>query len=434
MDVADIATDTSSTATPTVVDPAVDGNDADAGAVDIRDSAEATEAPRSANKWADLQDALGRFGEGKLEPLTPPAAEAVTDVGQDDEEGDGTRPKPDAQGKTEQPDKPDASKGEPRFSVIDADGDAMDAEWPEGAKLRFKADGKPVEVTSFDQLVQMAQKAPLADRLSGELGRRTQHFQRELQEREQTITARDQALEESEATILAIAFDDQARARVQEALKDYRSPAAREGLKAQRDLAMREQRDARQAEANREQATTQFWERVRTDIGAQLAQHEYLADEDVDEVLDGFYRGYEQHRNELVERYSAIAASRGIRPEAAVAEAERDALAWLTEQNLAAVMKGLNDRYAARAGRRHGTATRLTPPGTPNPSEADAAAQHNARTSTKLRQQANGRVMRGNNGAPPAGHPAPAQRPRTYEGQMEAAKAELRKAGERRAR
>jgi hypothetical protein len=141
MDPADIATDTSDLATPTVVDPAVDGTEA--------------------------------VNEGDDDTDTAP--------------------------------KPDASRGEPRFTVVDAAGEALDADWPEGAKLRF-------------------------------------------------------------------------------------------------------------------------WDSVRADIGAAIPEHEYLTEDDLDEVMDRFFRGYDTHRMELVGRYRAEAARRGIPAERATEQAERDAV------------------------------------------------------------------------------------------------------------
>jgi hypothetical protein len=221
---------------------------------------------------------------------------------------------------------------------------------------------------------------------------------------------------------------------VRQALGAYQAPEAREGLRAQRELEARNQRDAEAAEAQRGQVINSFWGKVQADIAAALPQHEYLSDEDVAEVQDRFYRGYEAHRNTLVDRYSQIAAQRGIPVEHAVAEAERDALAWLTEQNLAATMKGLNDRYAARAGRKGGTPTRTPAPKQPDPTTARTDAdKHNRHVDNKLRQRTTGRVLRGNNGAPPAGNPARPARASTYKGQMDAMFAELHKAAQRKA-
>jgi hypothetical protein len=315
----------------------------------------------------------------------------------------------------------------PRYTVKGPDGKAFAFELTPGTAIQFKADGKDVEATSIDALVQLAQKGAAYDRKTTEQGHQIAQLRtRETELQTHLKTVRTTA----EQTLLAALFDDEKAEALRKALAPYQDPEYRKGIEAQEQLAQREQADQQTETQQLEAQRTEFWQGVGADIRAELTsgKFEHLTDADAMDVATRFHQGYSQAYTAKFEALKAAGT-----PEAqAHAQANTHAFAHFTEKNLRRVMRGLNAELAEER-----TASGKKKPAgqgrDPNAKPADersaraAADAHNKTTTDKLEQRRRAPRLQGGGAAPGnAGRvPAPTK-PRTFAERMDTAFSLLR--------
>ena len=340
---------------------------------------------------------------------------------QDDEGAGEEKPETESEGEGEAPEKgkPAAETAEKpampsRFAIVDGEGNEYEAEWPEGTRVRFAADGRPREVGSMDELVQLAQKGVAFDRRSSEWGQAEKALRTKASELAQKVG-------EGEELLLRALFDKDAHQQLRKALGKYRDPDVRAALRDSATLRETQERQQQQASASREQVIAEFWPAVRQEIQGQLEAHEYLRPEDEQEILSAFHHEFIAEYNARYQHLAAQAAAGGynVRDEQVRAElgrlAEAEALPTLTEARLSEVMGRLNSRYAQRTG---GEAA-----------EARAqkeAERHNRRTEDKVQRRGKGKQLRGTGGAPPAPGRGELAEPTSWDGHLAAMRRELR--------
>jgi hypothetical protein len=391
----------------------------------------------STNAWERATKALRESSEAAAETRVSdatPDGEATADAGdatdarKPDENSDDQRD----ESQSDDPSKPKATdrskSGARRYEVVGTDGKpAGDVEWEDGTVVRMKIDGRVVEAKSFDDLVQLAQKGALADRHERRLSvQANQISQLERRVRDTESTA--------EQTLLAALFGtdkesaEDVQERLREALEPFRNPEFREGQEAKRREAERAARERESQAEQVQQLNESVWTVAREQFGDALTEFPYLDTSDADTVLQGVYQRYATQFASLAKSYEANAKAHGIPVEQAHALAQHDALKVLSEDTLRAVMKELDDRYAARAAKKRGASGADRRPPSAKPAaeqgreapeaetadelddddrdlEAEAAA-HNERVKLKLEQRARTRTLRGS-GAAPNSEPAP---------------------------
>lgn len=284
--------------------------------------------------------------------------------------------------------------------------------WPEGVKVRLQADGRPVEVATFDELCTLAQKGPFFERRANELTRDNQKLSGQLSVAKQgTEVAVQQVREEAEEILLTLAADPAAYDKFRTAAQKYLDPDVRAGLKATADLKRREAADTERAAADKAAQAETFWKeqttRVETVLADEAATYEFLEPEDGPEILQSLYTIYTMTAEQMLEQ-AAPGRSRfaGTDDEwAAVIHQQAQAAAFAPE-TLTDLLAKLNDRYASRVRTKREAA------------KADdavrAAGAHNDRTEKRLDQQDRASVR--SSGTPPGTGKPPAPRPATYEG------------------
>lgn len=405
-------------------------------------TARAEAAP--ANRWERMRNAIARFGNGdKVRLPGESESEEEDEKGEDGEDAkdrardDANERKPQDASAAKPPagNQPDGPPTKPAsYTIVDADGDEAELEWPDGAKIRFKADGKPVEVKSLDELVTYAQKGVAFDRRSSEWGRERSELSRTLSDLEQQV-------KDAEEVILKAVFGDkEVRAHLRKQLRPFRDPAVRDLAAKAQELEERKASDKQQAERQREEIAGQFWEAVDRELAEAMKDREYVDAEDAPAIKERFYQNYLEFRDALVEKFKGEAKALNVSEEVAVAKANEVAATYLTEENLRTVVQAFEDHYASRAGRKAGARPRNGARARPQANAGDAnedldeaadrtaAERHNQRVRSKLEQRNRPRVLRGG-GAPPGG--SGAELPGeglTYAQRMEAMRRELRKA------
>lgn len=332
-----------------------------------------------------LDDALAIFDEAP-EPSDAVEPEAEGELGEPEStpSPEGGEPDPE-EGEEGEPAKPEPSRFEMVQATDEEEESVEDFDLPEGAKIRFKADRKQVEVESMDDLVAMAQKGVAFDRMGSEWGQERQHLTERLSSATEQVETMQGRLEHAEQILMKALFDDEARAKMAEAAEDFRNPEVVEGRRAKARLAEKEKEDEARREREAAEASEEFWGEVRQGFDEILEEGglEYLRPEDRDLVVNGVYGVYQSFlegtKNELVQEH-------GLDEQEATERAARVAMQWLAEEEaetLRAVAEQLNEVYRSRLGP-NGDGSRATPEGTRESDPKRDPDQHNKRTDQKL--------------------------------------------------
>jgi hypothetical protein len=382
-----------------------EGQDSDAG--------EAEQEDQPKNRFDAVRQAIDAFGRGEKVLLPGEGEEG------DQEESDERQAKPakaagDAQDKSSTG-KPAGDSSKPAkpspYTIIDADGDEAELEWPDGAKIRFNADGRQREVKSLEELVSLAQKGVAFDRRSSEWGQ----MERQLRDERAQL---EQQVKDAEELLLRALFDKEARQALRKELAPFRNPKVREALEAKEKLARREQADQQHAEQANRQVLQQFHEKVEEEARSLIQDFHYLDESDVPAITQTFYQNYEDLRQAAIEKFKREAPELGVSEQDAINAANRWALTYLTEENLREVAKAYDEHYASRANGRQvkGAASKGAKPQS-RPTEDDEdeeldedeaiaraerhnAERHNRKVKSKLRGAHSPRVLRSGGAAP----------------------------------
>lgn len=294
---------------------------------DPDDDDDETEGDKEPDRKSESEDSGKPKGESK----------ASDDTKDDEKEDEGDEP------------------GTSRFEIVDAAGSKYELDLPDGATIKFNADGKTVELDSVDKLVQMAQKGEAFDRVTSRIGSQLGTAKGQIKELSEDAeadrelvkaiirreTGAEGALSDEEFEKLKALFD-----------AEDADPESREAKKA---LAEKREREKAASEGNEEahqQASATFWQATREQITESIESYPYLEAEDVAEVEQRFYAEYNSRRAELIEKFTPLAKQHGVTEAQAVAEAERIAIEEkLNRKTLRSVMKSLDSKYAKRAGK-----------------------------------------------------------------------------------
>ena len=361
------------------------------------------------NAWTATKEAIARLADGETPTDKDKDAPASPESKPTDKTAEPSKT-PEGEGAKPKDEKP------PLYTVVDASGVELEAEWPEGAVLRFKGDKKQVEVKSYDELVTLAQKGVFMDRRAADYNAAERRWQ---SERESAQTQ----LREAEELVAKVVTDREAFRKVRAVVLKYKDPEYREGREAKAALDAKAVEEAAGAEAQTTEQVSAFWEKVGDEFTSRLAKYPTLDEDDRGEVITAFSDLANRTFDELVVEYRANASSMGLTSEeAVVAAAEREALKVLTEDNLDRVMKQRHERYVKKGAQPK-----------PKLSEEDAkreAAAHDKRVKDKLEQRSR-QTLRGGAGSAPAGRTGDDdERPATFAEQKDRMFAELRKAAE----
>jgi hypothetical protein len=375
-------------------------------------------------------------------PATPAATEpparprwgdiASTLTADDDEDDESTPPatqpedsaKPDAPptpSPTEQPTAPaDDAPAKPRFEVLGADGKPVPMALPEGAKIVFKGDGKQVEVTTLDKLVEFAQQGVHAQRVRSEFGVLKGRLESDLQHERGRVSTAEQRADRAEEILYEILSDPDKYDQVARELAPQLSPEARENAKLKADLARREADEARERTAVEQSQHEQFWGAAREVVAERLGEFEFLTADDTEEALQTFHGLFVATRDSLLEQYKPMQSKVGLSDADFAATIEREALQVLTTDNLVKVLEKLNARYETRV-RPHVERVKAT-------SAAADAAAHNAKTTERLQRRDESVTLRRTPAPPATGTPATEEsgRPRNFREHMAAIRQTLR--------
>lgn len=376
---------------------------------DLTPDVEADQAPEPAadKSFADQQSEIRSLWNHPARE-EPAEKEEERDVAPADEAEQEEAPTP------EQP----AEDASPRaYAILDAEGKALDAGLPEGATVRFKADGREV-VATLDEVVRHASMGVHADRRLSQMGQ-------DVRAAKDAAGKHATALGQAEQMIEKLLTDPDYLDKVQARFERIADPEIRDALRAKQVLAERDEQDQVRQEAHEQAVYAQFWDSVSDQIKTAIPDYSHLRAEDEEEVRSAFYGLATQQYEELHGRYSEIARQRGFSAEEADAHAERDALAVLTEENLKWLMGQVNGRYASRLGsppnlreERNGPAPTREMQAVRDEKgrfvSAEAEAEkHNNHVTEKLKQRDTNKMIRGG-GAPPGAARMP-ERPETFD-------------------
>jgi hypothetical protein len=376
----------------------------DAGA-DDQDS----DAPAPKNGWNAALDAIrGEFDTARDGESTDksgkPDGEDEADDDKKDQEKDGK--------------KPDAAADKPsRYTIADSQGDKYELELPEGATIRYKADGREVEVKSFDELVAKAQKGEAFDRVAQQ---RTEAVSR-AESLEGNI---EQQRVDFEETLLKICFDKEAFKAVRKAISPFRDPNVRELTRKAQAHDKRSAQDAEDQESGRSEAVQQFWERVETTIDDSVGGDDFplLDAEDKPEIVQKFYGLIEKEFDRVYTELKAANKGGKVSDERLKAAAEQEALKVATGANLKQVMQDVHSRYQRKAGGKKPDAQGKGK-GEQKRGRRDVA-DHNQRVESKIDQRNRNRGIK--RGAPPSSvRDVLKDRPKSFSGTMSAIKKEF---------
>ena len=400
------------TGTVDETEPNADGSsDASAGAESDADESrgnawdQVTRAIREmgSEKKADADSGDGKQDEGTKDSDDGDDADDESQDADEDEQEKKEAPKP----------KPNEQRagGRPRYAILGPDGKpAGDVEWEEGTVLKFRGDGRDLEVKSFDDLIGLAQKGAAFDRQSSTQGQEIARLKGQTEEVRNT----------AEQTLMAVLFgtDKMSAEDIQEQLREdlakFRDPEFREGQEAKQREQKRTAREADERNAQVQKLNEGIWHVAREQFGDELSSYPYLDATDEGEVMQRVYQRYNTRFTELVRSYEAAAREKGVPIEQAHALAQQEALPVLSEETLRDVMQEVNDRYAAKAGTKKPGRSKPASPSKPEDSDDDGgdegedepdleaeAAAHNRRVEQKLEQRQRARTLKGG-GAPPS--------------------------------
>ncbi len=378
--------------------------------------------------------------ESKADAKSDTKGEA-DDGSKQDEKGDDGKDKPKDGEKPDAADKgEDAAKGA-RFQLIGADGKPVPdgVKWPEGAKMRFTVDGRPVTVKSPDHLVAMAQRGALADRHEAR-ATRAERTVDTLSERIREVNQKSQDI------LLAAIFgtEDRSAEEITDALKEilepYRNPEFRKGQEALREKAAAEEQDEAAEAEQAQERTAAIWSHADAVFEDSLTEFPYLEASDAVAAKSVLHQRYVQAHAQATRDLAPEAKARRWTARQYAAEVEAIASQELTEENLKAVMQDLNHTYERRLKGKG------APPATPSKPSAPAvklvededdedesgedieaeATAHNAKTAGKLEQRERSRTLRGGGSPAVAGVRVANLEGKSYEEQQAAWKKELR--------
>ena len=379
-------------------------------------------------------DALSITDEDDEPTTDAPKADAKTG------EAEGTQDKP-------KDEKADADKGEDgakgaRFQLIGADGKPVPhgVQWPEGAKMRFTVDGRPVTVKSPDHLVAMAQRGAMADRHEARAAR----LVKDVDALTERVTKVNQV---SQDVLLAALFgtDERSAEEIREALatelEPYRNPDFRKGQEALREKAESEAQDETELKEQAQERTAIIWSAADEIFEDALAEFPYLEAGDAATAKSVLHQRYVQAHQQAVQDLAPEAKARRWTARQYAEAVEAVATQELSIENLRAVMKDLNHTYERRLKGKSAPPAAPSAPAKPalvvDDDAADddqgedieaAATAHNAKTTEKLEQRERSRTVRGGGVAAVAGVRVANLEGKSYEEQTAAWKKELRSA------
>lgn len=416
---------------------------ADLDALEDTDRGTVADDAPTENKWnarRSLSELLEEDDAAKAKPAaaagkkpaapTGKAEGAKGDVDVDDEEDlddddDDELEEPKRDAKKDEPAADDKKKGEsgkPRYSVKGADGKAFAFELQPGTSIQFQGDGKPVEVKSIDELVQLAQKGVAFDRKTSEQGQQIATLKTSAEKLQGIVkTTRESA----EATLMAALFDREARQKLRVALAPYRDPEYRKGVEAQQKLAEQEKEGKATEEQQVEEKRTEFWTAVGSDIRLEIGKTANLTADDAMEVATRFHLGYQRSYEA---KFSELTAA-GVDEATANQQANTHAFNYFTEKNLRRVIRGLDAELAEERKGKKPAADKEKPR---DKAAADKATQaHNRKLDDKLAQRRRSPRLQGGGAVPGArsGGRAPTDapaKPRTFAQRMDGAYGLLR--------
>lgn len=329
------------------------------------------------------------------------------------EEGEGEKPaegEPQREGEEKAEGEEEAKgeeEGEPpppsgRFRVLDANGDEYVVDpLPDGARIEFKADGQVLAVTSWDELVDLAQRGAILPRVHSKLESARAKAESEAQRLRERLQTAEQRFRE-------IVEDVEKYKQYRRQARRLLDPEIREALEAKERLSLIEAQRQEQEAAQRQEIAQEFWQAVKERFESQLPQHEYLSAEDWPEVQRLYWEGFERHRRALE------AQERALEPEADDSRirqrVDRLAVQWLTEEHLDETVRQLAERYAKRLRPQKETA------------EAEA---HNRRIEKLAEQKSKSPKPLRSRGAPPLSR-GTAPEPKTWKDHLALMRAELR--------
>lgn len=277
-----------------------------------------------------------------------------------------------------------------RYTLLDAEGEAVELDLPEGARIQFAADGGQQTVESLNDLVQLAQFGVNYNRRSQELAA----TQRESLERVSALQKEYAGREEAWNELLAkTVTDEETFERVRENVQKLEDPEFVETQEAKAEAKqLREQQDTNNQQL-RTAALQQFWTNLSAHTQSLVTEeHEYLSLEPAEaaqEAMGMLYQQYLQTRENLLPRALELAKQNGQGEEEALAATERVAMStvllpvdekipqmldYLEQQKAAALEKVLEKRGLL---------------------DLERAQRQNKVTSKKLQQTREVRPMRG---------------------------------------
>jgi hypothetical protein len=378
-----------------------------------------------AGEPGDDDDPEGEQPQGNAKPAAPANAwdAALKAAGEMDEEPEGDDDEDDASGKpksdaTKEKDGEQAPKpaAKPRYTIADANGDEYEIDWPKGAKISFKGDGKQVQVQSLDELVDLAQKGAAFDRVSSSAGQ----LKSQVGTLEQQL---DEQRTQFEETLLKICFDKEAFQAVRKSIAKYRDPDVREAARKARAHDADQERKKKDQSTEAQQKVDEFWDGIRSEyreqITAEDSEFPLLDEDDEGAVIELFYGAIESRFNSVL----AQAKAKNLeRPEAdrysdedLMKFAEKKALEAANSETLKAAMKKIHDKYERKAGGKgsRGKTRRV-------PREArEEVRSHNQRTRTKVRRRSEHRGVRRAGTPPSTLRDTLRETPQTYSGHMD---------------
>jgi hypothetical protein len=348
------------------------------------------------NAWTAMTDVIADFGENG--PIVEPEATAEAADEPEEEPPEPAveaeaEPEPEAQAEPE-PEAAEEPEPDPEPThEYQAEGEVT---WSDDATVRFRADGQDVQVSSMDELVELAQKGVY-------MGRRN----REIAETERGFETREadyqDKLKQAESLLDKVLFDDEAYEKVKEVAGKFRDPEFREGQEAKVRETQRVAQDQNQAQAAVREYTRQVGQRASSFFDEKMGDYEYVVADDKQGVLQEFFQGFAVVRAHMVKDAVEQARASGSDEIAARTHAEQAAFGFLTEEALASVMESREKRYTERLGSR-----RKTP--------EEKAKEHNDHVDAKLEQKRTRKSVRRGGAAPEPVARDTEGRPTTWDG------------------
>lgn len=428
---------------PDALTPQDTGKDAGIDVVEIAKTAEGNAWDRAmkgvADSFTDHREGRDAGKTSDRAPGAKPDASATDDTkgpAADAKDGEATakdgKPKdgPEDPEKTSEP-----TKGQ-RYVFVGADGKpvADGIQWPEGAKMRFTMDGRPVTVKSPDQLVTMAQRGAQFDKEQARSARLSRDVD-SLSERVQKVN------QVSQDVLLAALFGtdertaDEIRDALAEELAPFRDPRYREGQEALRKQAESEAADETASTEEAAERTSAIWSHADQVFEDAVAEFPYLEPGDATMAKSVLHQRYVQAHQQVVRDLAPQAKAEKWSARKYAQAVEEIAGQQLSIENLRAVMQDLNQTYERRL--KGGKPSTPAKPDTPTPvrrdegtgdededfeAEADA---HNTKVDRKLDQKRETRTLRGGGASVVGGINLPNLDGATYEQRQAAMRKEF---------